>query len=319
MWVLSVNFCSSPLALSSLDPIALPPFGHHGAGALRADPFFLLTGLAVDHLDHLVLRSATHHDDRGVADELGVDHLLAETGDSVVEDDFNPAARVFGVEVFGDALDVEVLVVGRHDHDLVGRDRTGPDHAVFVVAAVLFDSGLQAPRCADSVAAHHGHDQLTVVTVNLHDLSFGLAVNRLELEDVPQFDTAPLLEDAVALGATVALLCVVERNVPPGSRQIHADVHVQQVVVLFVAPAQEVLHPLHGLVEDDLDILLESDGAREPDGRAGDLEDRPFVGELECLTPAEVSEFDFVDLSIAPNANCQGRAVGHVDDGLHHQ
>ncbi len=209
-------------------------------------------------------------------------------------------------------------VLGGYDHDFVRRDPARPDHAMFVVAAVLFDGGLQAPRGADTVTAHHGHDHLPIRAVHLHDLFWGLAVDLLELEDVPQLDAAALLEHPLALGASVARLRVVEIEVLVRQRQIVSEVDVEQVLVFLVATAQEVHHALYRDVEEDGNLHLEVDGASESDGCAGDLQDSRRVGEHELIAPETVAKLHFVDRPVATHTHGHGLAVGEVNDGLHH-
>ena len=96
------------------------------------------------------------------------------------------------------------------------------------------------------------------------------------------------------------------------------EVDVLEMVVVLVRADDAALRALERLVTDDADRgigrLDGSDGTRV---RAGGLEDRLEIGELELLHVEEVLELDVVDVAVARDADHHGLAVGVVDERLH--
>ena len=140
--------------------------------------------------------------------------------------------------------------VQRDKRHIVWRDCRGQHHAALVV--VLLDGGAEQPSHADSVAAHQDEVRLAVL-VRILRLQH-IAVARAELEDMPDFDTAPHNQLHAALNAEIAGLR--ERDVVHDVRlEVAVVVSVAQVVVRAVRAGEEIRTHINGIVRDDADAF----------------------------------------------------------------
>lgn len=302
----------------TLARLALRPGQHtHELGEVE---LLLFTRQPILELHLAVLGTTTHDDDAGVPDELSIRHLGAEAFRAVVEHHAVAGIHELAAEGICELLLSRILILHRHDADLVRGDVPGPLETLFII--VLLSDGLDAPGGPDAVAAHPRGQHFSVLVLEGQAHLRGIAL--LQHEDVPELD-APL-EVELALRtqtATVALDRVVEVMVLLGPLEVCSPIHVQQMIVRFTAPAEEVHHAFRGHVEEDLIHLLHAKRPGKPDFSTRDFLHHVIAGDLQGFAAQEIAQLGDVDLQVAAAAHrdaplgFHGR-IRHEDDGLHH-
>jgi len=182
------------------------PWAHAGAGRRVYPGFLQLTAFVTMNLERhfeqhrklyqlLADGDAVRH-----SDQVGVFEFHAGTLVTIVEQNVQATSSAFRVEVIGRLLLRGVLVVGRRDHDVEGRDRLRQGHAVLVVEE--FDGAAQNALDAYSVRAHDRRDFLAVGIQDTQ--AHGLRIFVSKLEDVTDLDRLYDLQRCAALRAGIS-------------------------------------------------------------------------------------------------------------------
>ena len=242
-------------------------------------------------------------------DQFHVGEHYARPFVAIVEQHGNAGGGEGVMQAVGRFPDRSTLgITDGHDGNVKRRDGLRENNAAFVV--VLLDRGGHDTRDTDTVAAH------------FHDLRFAGLVEEGEihrfrvfgaqLENVADFNAAANLQRAFAVGRGVTGYDVTDVG-KHGLGEIAADVHVGQVVIVFIGADNKAGHCADGAVGND--CAAESDGTE----RAGvGLESGAYgFRRSECHRLLHLRQFaglDHVQFVVAAHQQQHRFAVGAVND-----